>query len=114
VAANQPYWFRTSATAFTTCKGTTAVWTFFGSGDDWFTQQSYPGQYGDECRDFWLAARSCAGATQFEDLGIGAPGECKSYDGCSSGVRYCLYNPATGHQVPAYYASTAMAFFRSF
>jgi hypothetical protein len=99
---------------FVSCKGSTAVWTLFGAADDHFTWQDYPGQFGDECRDFWLAERSCAGVDDAIDLGIGAPGECVEYTGCSSPVRYCLYGPATGHQRPDYYPAETMEFFRSF
>jgi len=34
VAADRPYWFETGPGQFTSCSGTTAVWTMFGSGDD--------------------------------------------------------------------------------
>lgn len=114
VAANRPYWFESSPGEFISCKGETAVWTMFGAGDDHFTWQDYPGQFGDECRDFWLDARGCAGVDEATDLGIGAPGECLVYDGCSSPVRYCLYGPAAGHQRPDYYPAATMEFFRSF
>lgn len=114
VAANRPYWFEEASGGWSTCQGETAVWTMFGVGDDHFTWQDYGGQFGDECRDFWLDARSCAGLEQAVDLGIGAPGECLSYDGCSSPVRYCLYGPETAHQRPDYYPAVTMEFFRSF
>jgi polyhydroxybutyrate depolymerase len=114
VAANRPYWFESAPGQFITCPGTTAVWTMFGSGDDHFTWQDHPGQFGDECRDFWLHARGCAGVDQVTDLGIGAPGECVAYQGCSSDVRYCLYGPATAHQRPDYYPAETMKYFRSF
>lgn len=114
VAANRPYWFETASGGAAACKGTTAVWTFFGIADDHFTSQDYPGQYGDECRDFWLTTRSCAGPESATDLGFGEAGECLSYDGCSSPVRYCLYGAATGHQRPDYYPEATMEFFRSF
>lgn len=114
VAANRPYWFESAPGKFISCKGTTAVWTMFGVGDDHFTWQDHPGQFGDECRDFWLDARGCAGADKAKDLGIGAAGECLEYQGCSSDVRYCLYGPATAHQRPDYYPAATMGFFRSF
>ncbi|MBW2456128.1 MAG: prolyl oligopeptidase family serine peptidase [Deltaproteobacteria bacterium] len=115
VAANRPYWFETSPGTFIdSCAGSTEVWTMFGSADDHFTWQDYPGQFGDECRDFWLTLRQCSGAGSFADLQLGAADECVAYDGCGAAVRYCLYGAATGHQIPAYYSAATMAFFRSF
>ena len=113
VAANRPYWFEEGST-WSTCEGSTAVWTMFGIADDHFTWQSYPGEYGDECRDFWLDARGCDGASSRTDLGYGAADECVAYTGCSAEVRYCLYGPQTAHQVPGYYAEATMDFFRGF
>jgi polyhydroxybutyrate depolymerase len=80
VAANRPYWFEPAGGGSATCLGSTAVWTLFGVADDHFTWQDYPGQFGDECRDFWLETRGCAGAVG-ADLGLGAPGECLAYPG---------------------------------
>lgn len=114
VAANRPYWFETPGGGLSSCSGETAVWTMFGVADDHFTWQDYPGQYGDQCRDFWLGERGCTGADAATDLGIGEPGECLSYEGCSSPVRYCLYGAATGHQRPDYFPTVTMEFFRSF
>ncbi|MFT5686276.1 MAG: polyhydroxybutyrate depolymerase [Myxococcota bacterium] len=111
VAANRPYWFEESG-SWSECVGDTAVWTMFGINDDHFTWQDYPGEYGDECRDFWLDTRSCEASST--DLGYGADGECVSYDGCDSEVRYCLYGPQTGHQIPGYFSEAALAFFRGF
>ena len=111
VAANRPYWFEESS-GWSTCIGDTAVWTMFGINDDHFTWQDYPGQYGDECRDFWLEERACG--TETTDLGYGAVEECIRYSGCSSEVRYCLYGPQTGHQIPSYFSEAALSYFRSF
>jgi len=36
------------------------------------------------------------------------------FTGCSSGVRYCLYGPQTGHQIPTYFSQVTMDFFRTF
>ncbi len=113
VAANRPYWFEDGG-GFIGCEGETAVWTMFGIDDDHFGWQDYPGQYGDECRDFWLAERGCDGDGSYTDLGVGELDECVEYTGCSAGVRYCLYGPETGHQIPTYFSETAMAYFRSF
>ena len=112
VAANRPYWFE-SAGSWVDCAGQTEVWTYFGIADDHFAAaQEYPGQFGDECRDFWLDERGCSGDAS--DLGIGASEECLEYVGCSAGVRYCLYGPDAGHQVPSYYAEETMTWFRAF
>lgn len=114
IAANRPYWFEPDGGGLVECAGATAVWTMFGAGDDHFTWQDYPGQFGDECRDFWLAARGCAGVDQAVDLGLGAAMECVEYTGCAQPTRYCLYDEAFGHQRPDYSAQATMDFFRSF
>jgi len=115
VAANRPYWFEPSPGSFiTSCEGSTAVWTLFGSADDHFTWQDYPGQFGDQCRDFWLGLRQCTGVGSYADLQLGEVDECVEYEGCGAPVRYCLYGAASGHQIPAYYPSATMEFFRSF
>lgn len=114
IAANRPYWFEEEGGGATECPGDTAVWTMFGAADDHFTSQDYAGQYGDECRDFWLAARGCAGVDQAVDLGLGAAMECVEYTGCDQPTRYCLYDAQFGHQRPDYAPAASMAFFRSF
>jgi len=114
VAANRPYWFEHPDGHLISCEGDTAVWTMFGIGDDHFSWQSFPGEFGDECRDFWLAERGCDGPDSYTDLGLGEPDECREYTGCSSVTRYCLYGPASAHQIPSYYSEATMAFFRSF
>ena len=114
VAANRPYWFEAPGGGVSACVGETAVWTMFGVADTHFTWQDYPGQFGDQCRDFWLDARGCTGVDAAADLGIGEAGECLSYEGCSSPVRYCLYGAAAGHQRPDYFPAVTMEFFRSF
>lgn len=113
VAANRPYWFESGPDALVDCPGDAAVWTFFGVADDHFTSQDYPGQYGDECRDFWVGEHACAGVDAAEDLGLGGPGECVQYQGCASETRYCLYAAEFGHQVPDYYSEATMQWFRS-
>ncbi|MEZ4454599.1 MAG: hypothetical protein R3B09_34425 [Nannocystaceae bacterium] len=113
-AANRPYWFETGPDQFVKCPGGAAVWTFFGVADDHFTDQDYPGHYGDECRDFWLDQRACAGVDASDDLGLGGAGECVEYQGCDQPTRYCLYGPATQHQIPAYFGDAVMTWFRSF
>ena len=114
VAANRPYWFEKDDGSFIECEGETAVWTMFGVADDHFTWQDYPGQFGDECVDFWLAERGCDGAGSSVDLHIGASGECLEYTGCSAGTRYCLYGAASGHQISSYFPEETMTFFREF
>lgn len=111
VAANRPYWFE-AGDGWSACTGDSAVWTFFGQGDDHFTRQDQPGQFGDECRDFWEQERGCSG--QRAPIAGTPDGECEVSSGCSSEVRYCLYGPGAGHQAPAYFASEAMAWFRTF
>lgn len=113
VAANRPYWFEPAGGGSVDCVGDAAVWTMFGVADDHFTWQDYPGQFGDEQRDFWLQARGCDGVDAATDLGLGQEGECLQFEGCSAEVLYCLYGPAAGHQIPSYFAQVTMAFFRS-
>ena len=113
-AANQPYWFTTGG-GWVECAGTPAVWTFFGIADDAFGNgQAYPGDFGDQCRDFWLDNRQCDGVDSYTELPWGEPGDCVEYTGCSSPVRYCLYGPATGHQIPPYFSGAIMEFFRGY
>ena len=114
VAANRPYWFEPSEGEWGGCLGETAVWTMFGEGDDHFSWQDYPGQFGDGQRDFWIEERECNGVDDAIDLGLGAGGECLEYGGCRETTRYCLYGASAGHQVPEYYSAAAMEFFRSF
>ena len=109
VAANRPYWFETGG-GWTSCTGDAAAWTFFGQADSHFTMQSYPGEYGDECRDFWVDTRGCDDADPFA-LAWGADGECVAYAGCSSDVRYCLYEASAAHGAPSYYSAAAMDWF---
>jgi polyhydroxybutyrate depolymerase len=113
VAANTPYWFD-DAGQTVSCTGDAAVWTLFGQDDDYFTNQSYPGEIGDAGRDFWLEARGCDGADAFESLPYGVNDECVEYTGCDSVVRYCLYEASAGHQVPSYYGAATMDWFDSF
>jgi polyhydroxybutyrate depolymerase len=115
IAANRPYWFEKADGTSETCVGKTATWTMFGSGDEHFgAQESYPGQFGDECRDFWLTAAHCSGADANQMLPYGSGHECFDYSGCDRPTRYCLYGPETGHQRPAYFPVAAMTYFRSF
>ena len=52
VAANKPYWFNSNS-ATSDCKGSPAVWTFYGLDDDYFAdRQSEKGQFGKEQNDF--------------------------------------------------------------
>jgi polyhydroxybutyrate depolymerase len=113
VAANEPTWFD-AADGWSSCSGNTAVWTFFGIADDHFTWQSYAGEFGEACVDFWVDEGNCDGATSTIDLDIGSGTECVEYTGCDSTTRYCLYGAEFGHQVPDYYAAQTMAFFRGF
>ena len=115
VAANRPYWFEPADGSAVECTGETAVWTMFGSNETHFTWQEYSGQYGDECRDFWLEEYGCDGASSYTDLNLGPNAECVEFDGCSVTTRYCLYDGQYGHQIPSdYYAEETMKFFHSF
>lgn len=116
VAANRPYWFDTGNGSMTTCKGKTAMWAMFGQADDHFPQQSYPGQFGNEQRDFWLKEHSCQGVNSYTELNIGSTGyECVEYKGCTVNTRYCLYDKKYGHQKPdTYFSTEVMKYFRSF
>ena len=115
VAANRPYWFEPSNGASLECTGETAVWTMFGSNETHFTSQAYSGQYGDECRDFWLEENGCEGSSSYTDLNLGPNAECVEFDGCDVQTRYCLYDGQYGHQIPSdYYAEETMKFFHSF
>jgi len=111
VAANSPYWFDDGG-VMVSCEGEAAVWTMFGIADDHFTSQDYAGQYGDEQDAFWRAEHDCGDAE--EALSYGAGDECVAYTDCGVETRYCLYGPATGHQVPSYFSEATMDWFRSF
>jgi polyhydroxybutyrate depolymerase len=114
VAANRPYWFEEPGGGWTQCVGETAVWSMFGLGDDHFTWQDFPGQFGDEVRDFWLQERDCDGPSSTSDLGYGALEESVEFSGCSANTRYSLYGTQTGHQIPSYFSEATMTYFRSF
>ncbi len=114
IAANRPYWFEPAGGGDPGCVGRAAVWTFFSQADDHFTGQPYPGAYGDEQDAFWRAARHCGDAAGDVDLAIGAPGECVEHSGCDTPVRYCLYDPATGHQRPDYFPAEFRRWLDSF
>ena len=115
VAANRPYWFEPANDSVVECTGQTAVWTMFGSNETHFTGQSYSGEFGDECRDFWLEQNGCAGTAYYQDLNLGSNAECVAFDDCRVPTRYCLYDAQYGHQIPSdYYAEETMKFFHSF
>ena len=113
-AANRPYWFEPSGGSFEGCAGDAAIWTWFGQNDTHFTQQSYPGEYGDEQVAFWIGEKSCDGFKDNTTLSTGGTSECVEYAGCASVNRYCLYGPDTGHQIPSYFSAETIAWFRSF
>jgi len=113
VAANRPYWFEPDDGSEVSCPGTPAVWTFFGEADDHFTQQDYPGQYGDEQDAFWADEHACG--PDVTDLGMEDEiGSCVEHEGCGSPTRYCLYGPETAHQVPRRFDQVAMDWFLGF
>lgn len=111
-AANDPFWFR-GPDGWVDCVGQTAVWTFFGVADDHFNNDP-PGAYGDNGRDFWIAEHDCIGVEAAEPLDFGPAEQCFDYLGCDVPTRYCLYGPATRHQIPPYFGAAIMDFFRSF
>ncbi len=113
VAANRPYWFEPDDGGSIVCPATTEMWTMFGINDTHFTWQDRPGQFGDECRDFWLDQRGCTGEATFTPI-EGTDGECVEYDGCTSRTRYCLYGAQTNHEIPAYFPQLVLDYFRSF
>jgi polyhydroxybutyrate depolymerase len=114
VAANYPYWFESSDNERVNCVGTVAVWTMFGENDTHFTNQDYPGAYGDACRDFWLEENECDGVDNHTVLEWGEA-ECVGYLGCKDEVQYCLYDAQWGHQIPeSYFAQATMDYFRQF
>ncbi len=114
-AANRPYWFEPSDGSAMDCVGTVDVWTFYGIADDHFAPyESYPGEYGDQQNAFWLNEHQCDGLSEFTELAIGGGDPCLEYSGCSSNTRYCLYGPATGHQIPSYFSGTVMDHFEGY
>ena len=114
-AANRPYWFETSDGGWIDCRGETDMWVFFGRDDRHFSSQAYPGEFGDEGKDFWLRTRSCGPPGTPVDLPMSLlAGECVEFDGCSAGVRYCLYSEETGHQIPEYFSAEVLTYFRQF
>jgi len=115
VAANRPYWFEPDVGVFDECTGSPAVWTWFGQNDDHFTWQNHPGEFGDEQVAFWVTNRGCDGVESWTPLGLGdADDECREYTGCSAPLRYCLYGPDSGHQIPPYFSATTIDWFREF
>jgi len=114
-AANRPYWFEQDNGQPVACEGNTAIWSFFGVADEHFAEaQAYPGEYGDQCRDFWLLENRCEGVAANMVIDLDPDGQCLVYQGCETETRYCLYGPASGHQIPGYFPETIMEWFRSF
>ena len=112
VAANRPYWFEDQNGGPITCSGNTAVWTLFGEADDHFTWQSYPGEFGEECLNFWREEKNCS--SDFREFYLGED-TCLEYLSCDSAVRYCLYDEQYAHQIPwDYFSKATMEWFDSF
>jgi len=109
-AANRPYWFEPEE-GDVECISSAAVWTFFGQNDPHFSWETYPGQFGDEQVAFWKTLHHCDDSEM--ELEAGA-GECVQYLGCSYDTRYCFYNPEAGHQVPSYFPTAVLGWFRQF
>ena len=112
-AANRPYWFEPDGGGPVGCVGQSAVWTFFGQADEHFAaSQAYPGEFGDEQMAFWRAHHGCQEGS--EPLPFGSEGDCVAYTDCAVDTRYCLYGPATGHQIPPYFSGAILDWFRTF
>ncbi|MEZ4433717.1 MAG: hypothetical protein R3F65_15020 [bacterium] len=112
-AANRPYWFEPADGSAPACVGAAAVWTFYGQNDTHFAaSEAYPGAFGDEQVAFWRARHGCGDGE--DALPFGAAGECVAYAGCEAETRYCLYDPAAGHQVPGYFRDAVLGWFRGF
>jgi poly(3-hydroxybutyrate) depolymerase len=109
VAANGIYYLTSPSVS---CEGDVAVWPMHGQQDEYF-----PVSFGLDYLDFWLAQNGCDEVST--DLGIttnsGAVEQCSEYINCTNPVRWCLYAPEFGHQIPFdYFSLETMAFFRSF
>ncbi len=111
-AANRPYWFE-PVDGPVGCVGQSAVWTFYGQADAHFAaSEPYPGAFGDEQDAVWRALHGCA--DESAPLPYDAPGACVQHTGCATETRYCLYGPATGHQIPPYFTEAVLGWFRGF
>lgn len=114
VAANRPYWFKTPTDA-SLCKGNPAVWTFFGTKDDWFGDQSPNGKHGIEQNDFWRSRMGCKGKQSVFSETI-------SYTDCRADLRFTLYAPGQysgsakhkAHQPPDGFMATVATWFSRF
>ena len=109
-AANRPYWFEPKSGPVG-CKGSAAVWTFFGQNETHFKQQAYSGQFGEQQVTFWKKKHGCKAG--IADLTMGAKGECVAYKGCTEQTRYCFYEKSAGHQVPSYFSASVLSWFRA-
>ena len=78
------------------CTGSAGVWTFFGGNDPHFLA-GLPGEFGDEQVAFWRATYACGEEESVLETGAG---ECVAFKGCAEDLRYCLYGPESGHQIP--------------
>ena len=93
------------------CTGSAGVWTFFGQNDPHFSWQAHPGEFGDEQVAFWRATYECDEEESVLEIGAG---ECVAFEGCQEDLRYCLYGPESGHQIPPYFSQAVLAWFRSY
>lgn len=114
VAANRPYWFKTPPDV-SLCKGNPAVWTFFGTRDDWFGDTSPDGKFGIEQNDFWRRRMGCSGRKDVVS-------ETTRHENCRADLRLTLYalGQYTGsaehmaHQPPDTFMSTVSKWFSGF
>lgn len=124
-AANRPYWFEIGNTISSSsdlgCLGNTAVWTFFGTDDDFFDgQEPTKGDFGREQNQFWLSKYACESESTVLD--IEPIGESLEYKNCSSTVRFTLYAKGNhsgagdlpGHYPPDYFLTVVPEWFNSF
>lgn len=120
VAANEPYWFNTGGSALS-CKGSAAVWTFFGLDDENFNQSAkYDGEYGVLQTDYWTRINQCADKA-VAVRGVSQKDETVEYQGCKQPVRLTLYTDsypaggeASGHQPPIYFMKSVSQWFSAF
>lgn len=119
VAANRPYWFD-DPSINTSCKGSPAIWTFFGKDDDYFKEhESYSGDFGIQQNEFWTKRFACD--PNSEVLEIEPIGESVEFKNCQTIVRLTLYSPdfsggdfLPGHQPPDFFLSEVPKWFNSF
>jgi len=120
VAANDPYWFNTGGAPLN-CKGSVAVWTFFGLDDKAFNESAkYDGEFGQRQADHWQKINQCQNGEAVVE-GVSQGDETVEYQNCKQPVRLTLYRDSypgggeeSGHQPPAYFMKTVSEWFSQF